>query len=488
MSNTVSAKIAKNYVNGVWVASKSDRIRSVLNPATNEVIAEVPMSSAAEVDRAVLAAQDAFYEWRTTPPYTRARAMFKFKNLMEEHFEELSRLVVIENGKTIDEARAEVRRAIENVELAAGIPTQMMGYNLEDVAQGIDETALRQPIGVCASINPFNFPAMVPLWFMPIAIACGNTYITKPSPVTPLTQELIFALLNECDLPDGVVNLVNGDEEVVNALIDHPGVRAISFVGSTRVARLVYERATRSGKRVQAQGGAKNYMVVMPDAVLPQTIGAVISSAFGCAGQRCLAGSVLLTVGDIHMPMMNQLIERASALRVGNGLDESSQMGPVISRESLNRVCTYIERGQTDGAILALDGRQAHIEGHADGNFVGPTIFDNATPDMGIITDEIFGPVLSVMNVADFDRAVNTLELSRYGNAASIFTQNGRSARDFSYRVHAGNIGVNIGVAAPIAAFPFGGMKDSFFGDLHGQGPDGINFFTDRKVVIERWF
>ncbi len=481
-------KIVRNYVNGAWVASQSGRMRTVFNPATNEVIAETPLSSTAEVDQVVRAAREAFYEWRTTPPYTRARSMFKFKNLMEENFEELSRIVVTENGKTIDEARAEVRRAIENVELAAGIPTQMMGYNLEDVAQGINETALRQPIGVCASINPFNFPAMVPLWFLPVGIACGNTYITKPSPQTPLSQEFIYNLLAECDLPDGVVNLVNGDEEVVNALLDHPDVRAISFVGSSRVGRLIYERATRNGKRVQAQGGAKNYMVVMPDAVLPQTIGAVLGSAFGCAGQRCLAGSVLIAVGDIHKPLLDGLAERAAALKVGSGLDEGSQMGPVISRESLNRVCTYLERGEREGASLVLDGRQTEVHDYPNGNFIGPTIFDGAKPGMGIVTDEIFGPVLSVMQAPDFDSAIETLELSRYGNAASLFTQNGRYARDFAYRVNAGNIGVNIGVAAPIAIFPFGGMKDSFFGDLHGQGPDAINFFTDRKVLIERWF
>jgi malonate-semialdehyde dehydrogenase (acetylating)/methylmalonate-semialdehyde dehydrogenase len=480
--------LVKNYINGSWVSSKSEHVRSVLNPATNETIAEVPMSTVAEIDRAVQAAQEAFYEWRTTPPYTRARSMFKFKNLLEEHFEELSQIVVKENGKTIDEARAEVRRAIENIELAAGIPTQMMGYNLEDVAQGIDESALRQPVGVCVSINPFNFPAMVPLWFLPIAVACGNTYITKPSPQTPLSQEFIYKLLDECDLPEGVVNMVNGDEVAVNALLDHPGVRAISFVGSSRVGKLIYERGTRNSKRVQAQGGAKNYMVVMPDAVVPQTVGAVLGSAFGCAGQRCLAGSVLLTVGDAHKSVVDQLVERAAKLKVGSGSEESSQMGPVISREALNRICTYVERGQTDGARLLLDGRTLQVKDYPNGNFIGPTIFDEAKPGMSIITDEIFGPVLSVINVPDFDSAIETLELSRYGNAASIFTSNGRYGREFAYRVHAGNIGVNIGVAAPIASFPFGGMKDSFFGDLHGQGADGINFFTDRKVVIERWF
>ncbi len=484
----MAERTIKNYINGQWVTADSTRVQPVINPATQEVLANAPLSNAKDVDRAVAAAHEAFQEWRETPPYTRARSMFRFKNLMEEHFEELSQIVVKENGKTIDEARAEVRRSIENVELAAGIPTQMMGYNLEDVAQGIDETAIRQPLGVCVSVNPFNFPAMVPLWFLPVAVACGNTYVVKPSPLTPLAQEFIFNLLDQCELPDGVVNMVTGDEEVVNALIDHPQVRAISFVGSTRVGKLIYERATRNGKRVQAQGGAKNFMAVMPDAELNKTLGAVLGSAYGCAGQRCLAGSVLLAVGDIYEPLRDGLVERASKLKVGYGLDETSQMGPVVSRQAMDRICTAIERGAGEGASLLLDGRSVQVKDHPNGNFIAPTVFDNVKADMSLAREEIFGPVLSVMHVPDFESALDTIDTSRYGNAASIFTQNGRWARDFRYRVRAGNIGVNVGVAAPIASFPFGGMKDSFFGDLHGQGPDAINFFTDRKVVIERWF
>jgi malonate-semialdehyde dehydrogenase (acetylating)/methylmalonate-semialdehyde dehydrogenase len=478
--------VVRHYINGSWVKSRSTRSQPVVNPATGETLAEVPLAGADEVNRAVAAAAAAFQEWRTTPPYSRARFMFRFKNLMEEHFEELARLVVAENGKTIDEARGEVRRAIENIELAAGIPAQMMGYNLEDVAQGIDETAIRQPLGVCASVNPFNFPAMVPLWFLPVGVACGNTYIVKPSPLTPLSQEFIFNLLDECDLPEGVVNMVNGDAEAVNAILDHPEVRAVSFVGSTHVGKLLYERASRAGKRVQAQGGAKNHMVVMPDAHLDKTIGAIIGSTYGCAGQRCLAGAVLVTVGEVHEALMQGLVEHTRRLRIGNGLDETTQMGPVITPQALERVCTYLERGEREGARLVLDGRSAPVPDR--GNFIGPSIFEDAAPEMSIVTDEIFGPVLAVIRVPDFESALETIALSRYGNAASIFTQNGGYAREFKYRVQAGNIGVNIGVAAPIAAFPFGGMKDSFFGDLHGQGPDAINFFTDRKVVIERWF
>lgn len=481
-------QLVRNYVGGRWVKPVSERTQTILNPATGETIGRVVLSNAADVDQAVEAAHEAFQEWRETPSYTRARTMFKLKELMEQHFEELSRLVTLENGKILDEARGEVRRAIENVELAAGIPTQMMGYNLEDVAQGIDESAIRLPLGVCVSINPFNFPAMVPLWFLPIAVACGNTYIVKPSPATPLSQEFMMNLMADCDFSDGVVNLVNGDEEVVNALLDHPLVRAVSFVGSTRVGRLIYERATRNGKRVQAQGGAKNFMVVMPDAEITKSIGAIIGSAYGCAGQRCLAGSVLITVGDVHNAVRDGLIERASKLRVGPGLEETSQMGPVISQQSLNRVCTFLEQGQQDGATLLLDGRAVSVAGHERGNFVGPSIFDGAKVGMSIVAEEIFGPVLSMMNVPDLDTAIDTLHTSRYGNAAALFTQNGRYAKDFRYKVQAGNIGINVGVPAPVASFPFGGMRESFFGDLHGQGPDGINFFTDRKVVIERWF
>jgi len=407
---------------------------------------------------------------------------------MEAHFDELSRMVTMENGKTLDEARGEVRRAIESVEQGAGIPTQMMGYNLEDIARQIDESAVRQPLGVCASINPFNFPSMVPLWSLPVALACGNTYIVKPSPLTPISQELIIQLIEQCGIPAGVVSLINGDEETVNALLDHPLVRAISFVGSTRVGKLVYERGARSGKRVQAQGGAKNHMVIMPDAEMGKSIQVASESAFGCAGQRCLAGSVLLTIGKSHKQVVEHLVDVASHIKTGNGLAEGTTMGPVITQQSLNRVCTYLERGETEGAKLVLDGRKTQIADFPNGNFIAPSIFDNAKPDMSIVKDEIFGPVLSVVNVPDYDSAIETLELSRYGNAASIFTTNGGYARDFTYRVHAGNIGVNIGVAAPVAWFPFGGMKDSFFGDLHGQGADAINFFTDRKVVIERWF
>lgn len=484
----MSVNILENYIDGEWVPSESDRTLDVRNPATGETIAQVPLSTAAEVDQAVQAAKDAFQEWRETPPYTRARAMFRLKEAMEENFEDLARQIVEENGKILDEARGEVRRAIENVEGAAAIPYLMMGYNLEDVATGIDEYAIRQPMGVFFAIAPFNFPAMVPFWFMPYAIACGNTYIVKPSEQTPLTQARMFDLIDEADFPPGVVNLVNGDRVAAEALLQHPDTVGVSFVGSTPVARHVYQMATSHGKRAQCQGGAKNFLTIMPDAVMDRTVAAIMTSAFGTAGQRCLAGSVVLAVGDSYEPLREKLVEAARQLKIGNGMEQGTQMGPVISAKSLERVCNYIQQGVDAGAELLLDGRGIKVDGYPNGYFVGPTIFDKTTPEMPIIQDEIFGPVLSIMQVDDFDEAVDVLHTSPYGNAASIFTASGKWAREFQYRVQAGNIGVNIGIAAPIAAFPFAGMKDSFFGDLHGQGLDGINFFTDRKVVITRWF
>jgi len=482
------AEVIKNYINGRWVASKSNEVLDVRNPATDEVIARVPLSTREEVDAAVRAARDAFPEWRETPPYARARYMFRLKEAMEERFEDIARTVTQEHGKVIDEARGEVRRAIENVEVAAGIPSLMTGYNLEDVAAGIDEDCVRQPIGVFCAIAPFNFPAMVPFWFMPYAVACGNTYIIKPSEQTPLSQNLLFEIIDEVGFPDGVVNLVNGAKEVVDALLEHPDVAGVSFVGSTPVARYIYSKAAANGKRVQAQAGAKNFLVVMPDAVLERTVPNLMSSFFGNTGQRCLAGAVLVAVGDIYEPLKEQVVAAASRLKVGYGMDEGVQIGPVISRRALERITGYIEKGLEEGAKLLLDGRGVKVEGYPNGYFIGPTIFDEVTPEMTIAREEIFGPVMSIMHVKDFEEALAVIDANPYGNAASIFTSSGKWAREFKYRVRCGNIGINIGIAAPIASFPFGGMKQSFFGDLHGQGQDAINFFTDRKVVISRWF
>ncbi|HHH41785.1 MAG TPA: CoA-acylating methylmalonate-semialdehyde dehydrogenase [Chloroflexi bacterium] len=478
----------KNYVNGEWVPSQSGELLEVRNPATGELVARVPLSTEDEVNQAVAAAKAAFQEWRETPPMVRARYMFRLKALMEERFEDLARTIVQEHGKILDEARGEVRRAIENVEAAAGIPSLMMGYNAEDIAVGIDEECIRQPIGVFAAIAPFNFPAMVPFWFLPYAVATGNTYIVKPSEVCPVSQNRLFELLDEADFPPGVVNLVNGAKGVVDVLLAHPDVAGVSFVGSTPVAKYIYATAAAHGKRAQCQAGAKNCLVVMPDAVLDRTVPNILSSAFGTAGQRCLAGALVLAVGEVYEPLKAQLVEGASRIKLGYGLEEGVQMGPVVSRKAKERILGYIEKGLEEGAELILDGRNVRVEGYPNGHFVGPTIFDRVRPEMTIAREEIFGPVLGIIPVADFDEALAIIEGLPYGNASSIFTTSGKWAREFKYRVRTGNVGVNIGIAAPVATFPFGGMKDSFFGDLHGQGRDAIRFFTDCKIVITRWF
>jgi malonate-semialdehyde dehydrogenase (acetylating)/methylmalonate-semialdehyde dehydrogenase len=480
--------ILKNYVDGRWVPSQSDRLLDVDNPATGQVIAQVPLSTAAEVEQAVDAAREAFPEWRETPPMVRARYMLTLKELMEERFEDLARACTREHGKILDEARGEIRRAIENVEVAAGVPSLMMGYNAEDISTGIDEECVLQPVGVYCCVAPFNFPAMVPFWFLPYAVSCGNTYIVKPSELCPMSQNLLFELLDEADMPPGVVNLVNGDRDAVDALLAHPDVAGVSFVGSTPVGRHIYATAAANGKRAQCQAGAKNCLVVMPDADLERTIPNLLTSAFGNTGQRCLSGSLVLAVGDAYEPLKAQLVAAASRLKVGDGLDETVQVGPVVSSRARERILGYIGKGLDEGAELILDGRDVQVAQSPGGYFLGPTIFDKVRPDMAIAQDEIFGPVLGIIPVADFDEALAVIEGIPYGNAASLFTASGKWAREFKYRVRCGNVGINIGVAAPIATFPFAGMKDSFFGDLHGQGRDAIQFFTDRKVVISRWF
>jgi malonate-semialdehyde dehydrogenase (acetylating) / methylmalonate-semialdehyde dehydrogenase len=478
----------KNYIDGQWIESTAPDSLSVTNPVTAESIAQVPLSSAEEACRAVAAAKQAFEDWRQTPPYARARCMFRLKNLMEDRFEELARIVVQEHGKIIDEARGEVRRGIENVEVAAGVPSLMMGYNMEDVSQGIDEECVYQPAGVFCCVAPFNFPFMVPLWFMPYAVACGNTYIVKPSEQCPLSQNTLFELLDEADFPPGVVNLVNGDKGVVNALLEHPDVVGLSFVGSTPVGKALFAKAGAHGKRAQCQAGAKNCLVVMPDARLDSTVAAIMTSAFGTAGQRCLAGALVVAVGDIYQNLVEKIVAAASKIRVGDGMDERVQMGPVSSRRAMERVLSYVEAGEQEGARLLLDGRGVQVEGFPSGFFIGPTVFADVRSDMLIARDEIFGPVLGIIPAQDFEEALRMINDSPYGNAGSLFTASGKYAREFKYRASVGNIGINIGIAAPIASFPFSGMKESFFGDLHGQGRDAIEFFTDRKVVISRWF
>jgi malonate-semialdehyde dehydrogenase (acetylating)/methylmalonate-semialdehyde dehydrogenase len=489
MSSAVTTQVTElqNYINGGWRRSSSKDHYDVTNPATSELIARTPMSTAADLDGAVQAAADAFPAWRRTPPGERVQYLFKLKNLLEEHIDELSRLITVENGKTFAEAKAELRRGIENVEVACGIPMMMQGYNLEDVTPGVDEMQIRQPLGVVAAIVPFNFPAMIAYWFLPYAIACGNTFIIKPSERVPLSLCRTFELLEKTGLPKGVVNLVNGGRDVVNALCDHPQVRAVSFVGSTPVAKHVYTRSAAAGKRMQCQGGAKNHVIVLPDADMELATQIISDSAFGCAGQRCLAVSVAVTIGEAQKTFRDSIAHAASHIKVGNGLDSGVQMGPVISPDSRQRIESLITAGVGEGAKAILDGRKTKIPNHEAGNFVAPTVLDGLPSSSSLANTEIFGPVLSLVHANSIDEAMDFLRRSPYGNQASLFTTSGAAARKFRYEAPAGNIGINIGVAAPMAYFPFSGWKESFFGILHGQGRDAVEFFTESKIVVERW-
>ncbi|MBE3072739.1 MAG: CoA-acylating methylmalonate-semialdehyde dehydrogenase [Acidobacteria bacterium] len=477
-----------NYIGGRWVPSRSAERLDVFNPALGSVIAKTPLSTREELDTAAQAAKQAFPAWRDTPPAVRARAMFAFRAKLEAALEELAQIVTIENGKTLDEARGSVRRGIECVETACGAPSLLMGMSLENVASGIDCHLVRQPLGVCAVIAPFNFPAMVPLWFLPFALVTGNTVVLKPSEQVPLSMKRVFELLAECDLPPGVANLVNGGRDVAEGLCEHPDVRAVSFVGSTAVARHIYRKASHAGKRVQALGGAKNFMVVMPDADLERAMPAITESFFGCAGERCLAGAVLLPVGPMHAHVRVRMVEAARGLRVGDGTDRRVTMGPVISAQHRQRVVEYIEQGVAEGAKLLLDGRGLKVAGRSKGFFLGASVFDEVRPSMTIAREEIFGPVASICAVKDLDEAISVMDAHPNANATSIFTSSGKAAREFSRRVAASMVGINIGVAAPMAFFPFGGAKDSFFGDLKVHGRDAFEFYTDKKVTIARWF
>src|SRR5467141_2894871 len=490
MNMTVAAPPATKipqFINGQWVESHASEWLDVVNPATAEVLGRVPISDAAEVTRAIDAAQAAYPEWRRTPAEDRIQPLFKLKMLLEEHLDDFARTITLENGKTLVEARAEMRRAIENVEVACGIPMMMQGYNLEDVARGLDEMVIRQPLGGGAAITPSNFPGGVPFWFLPYAVANGNTFILKPSERVPLTKQRVFELLEQTGLPKGVVNLVNGGKAAVDALLDHPKIRAVSFVGSTPIAKYVYARAGATGKRAQCQGGAKNHVIVLPDADMKMATQIISDSAFGCAGQRCLAVSVAVTIGEAQKSFRDSITEAAASLRVGNGLDEGVQMGPVITPQSKSRVELLIGVGEKEGAKVLLDGRNARIPKHESGNFVKPTILDGVSASSELADTEIFGPVLSLVHARDMDEAMTFLERSPYGNQASLFTSSGAAARRFRYEAPPGNIGINIGVAAPMAYFPFTGWKDSFFGIMHGQVFFNVTASTEKKVVIERW-
>jgi malonate-semialdehyde dehydrogenase (acetylating)/methylmalonate-semialdehyde dehydrogenase len=483
--SATTTRLLHNYVGGAWAPPTSAEALDVTNPATGDVLARVPLSGATDLDAAVRAAREALPAWRAVSVIERARRLFALREGLVAREEDLARSVTAEMGKTIADARAEVARMIEMVEAATAVPTTMQGRVLEDVARNVDCETFRQPVGVCAAIVPFNFPAMVPFWFLPFAIACGNTFILKPSEQVPLTQQIAFEVLDGLGLPPGVVNLVNGGREIVEGICDHPGIDAVSFVGSAPVAKLVYERCARAGKRVQALGGAKNHMVIMPDAVIDKTVGGIIGSAFGAAGQRCMAGSVVVCVGAAHERLMPALVAATEALSVGDGSDESVDVGPVVSCAARDRIRAWIDRGVADGAELVVDGRGA--DPHPGGAFVGPTILDGVTPGMDIAQEEVFGPVLTVVRAETLDEATSIINASRFGNGTSIFTEDGAAVRRFRHEVEAGMIGVNIGVAAPVAFFPFSGWKDSFLGDLHAHGPDAVEFFTRKKTVTSRW-
>jgi malonate-semialdehyde dehydrogenase (acetylating)/methylmalonate-semialdehyde dehydrogenase len=476
----------KFYVNGKWESTQGSGLHPVTNPATGETIAHVPYATVAEVDRVARHAHAAFLKWRDVPVVDRVQIFYRYKTLLEAHANEVARILSTENGKTLDDAKASVRRAIQMVEVACGMPSLMMGDSLENVSRGIDSQSIRQPLGVCAGISPFNFPAMVPMWMFPFAIACGNTFILKPSEKVPMTPSRTAELFHDAGVPEGVFNLIHGDKVAVDALLEHPLIRAISFVGSTPVAKHVYETAAKHGKRVQALGGAKNHLVVMPDANLEKSVEAIISSSFGAAGERCLAGSVLVPVGEVAEPLLDLLLKKTKSIKLGDGLEPNTDMGPVVTSDHRHKIVGYIEKGVAEGAKPLCDGRMAAKD--SGGFFVGPTIFDHVTPQMTIAKEEVFGPVLSVIRVKTLDDAIDLVNSSPFGNTTSIFTGDGKSARDYASRIECGMVGVNIGVAAPMAFFPFSGWKNSFFGDLHAHGKDAIAFYTEQKVVMTRWF
>ena len=477
----------RNYINGEWRSANGTEVLQVVDPARQVILADVIMSTAADVDAAAQAAAAAFPGWRRIPAPDRIQYLFRLKMLLEDHLDEISRLITQECGKTLAESVGEMRRAIENVEVACGIPKLSQGDFSEDIARGIDEIMIRQPVGICAIIAPFNFPGMIPFWFLPYALACGNPVIVKPSEKVPTTMQRIFELIDSLDLPPGVINLVNGAKETVDAILDHPEIQTISFVGSTKVARYIYSRAAANGKRAQCQGGAKNPIIVLPDADLGTSVNIIADSAFGCAGQRCLAASLAVTVGEARHSFTEAIADAAAERKVGFGLDNGVQMGPVITSQSREWIEGMIATGASEGANVLVDGRGATISGYERGNFIRPTILQDVPVGGRISTTELFGPVLGLLHVDTIDDAISLVNSGRYGNMACLFTSSGANAHKFRYEVEAGNIGINIGVAAPMAFFPFSGWKESFFGTMHGQSMDAVEFFTRKKVVIERW-
>lgn len=480
------AQTLKNWIGGAWVESVSTQSEPVYNPATEEILAYVPLSTLEDVDIAVQTAKEAFKTWSRTPVPRRARVLFKYQQLLVEHWEELAALVTEENGKSYNEAYGEVQRGIECVEFAAGAPNLMMGKQLPDIASNLESGMYRYPVGVVGGITPFNFPMMVPCWMFPLAIACGNTFILKPSERTPLLANRLAELFKEAGLPDGVFNIVHGARDVVNGVLTHKDIRAISFVGSQPVAEYVYKTASAHGKRVQALAGAKNHSIVMPDADLDGSVKEIINAAFGSAGERCMACSVVVAVGEIGDTLVNKLVEAANQLTIGNGMNDGVFLGPVIRGPHKERTLSYIETGENEGALLIRDGRKDEAAS-GKGYFVGPTIFDQVTSEMKIWEDEIFAPVLSIVRVATLEEAVELANRSELGNGACLFTKSGSNARQFRETIESGMLGINLGVPAPMAFFPFSGWKNSFYGDLHANGTDGVEFYTRKKMVTARW-
>jgi len=480
-------KTLKNFIDGQWRESKEPVFRDIMNPATGELLARVPAGSAHDVADAAESAQKAWWEWRNTPASQRVQYLFRMKQVLEANSDEIAEICTSECGKTFAESKAEIVRAVENIEVACGIPKLLQSDFSEDIATGIDEFYIRQPIGVGASISPFNFPVMIPFWFMPYAIACGNTYIVKPSDKVPCTMTRIFELFEDLNLPKGILNMVHGGKTTVDAILEHPNIKAISFVGSSPVAKYIYQTGTSHGKRVQALGGAKNPVVIMPDADVDTTVKIIADSAYGCAGQRCLAAAIVLTVGRAGEIFTEKLIEASKTKKIGNGMTEGVEVGPVITQESKERIEKLIEKSVNDGARLLLDGRKITVGGCEGGNFIGPTILGDVDPESEIYATEIFGPVIIINNVDTLEDAIKLTNKGLKGNAASIFTRSGAAARKFRHDVQAGNIGINIGIAAPMSFFPFSGWKESFYGDLHGQSFHAVEFYTQTKVVIERW-
>ncbi|BCU80801.1 methylmalonate semialdehyde dehydrogenase [acylating] 2 [Polycladomyces abyssicola] len=484
MMPQTQTRTLRNFIGGQWVEAQVERLETVPNPATGETLVQVPLSGRSDLDRAVEAAKEAFRTWRKTPVPVRARILFKYHQLLIEHKEELARLITEENGKSYNEALGEVQRGIECVEFAAGAPTLMMGSTLSEIATDIESAMYRYPLGVVGGITPFNFPMMVPCWMFPLAIACGNTFVLKPSEKTPLSANRLAELFAEAGLPDGVLNVVHGAHEVVNGLLEHPDIRAISFVGSQPVAEYVYRTAAANGKRVQALAGAKNHSIVMPDADLEKAVPAIINAAFGSAGERCMACSVVVAVGDIADQLVDQLVQAANEIRIGNGLEPDVFLGPVIRDAHKERTVQYIVTGEKEGAKLVRDGRNDAVD--ESGYFIGPTIFDEVKPGMKIWQDEIFAPVLSVVRVNTLDEAIEVANQSSFANGACIFTDSAKAIRQFREEIDAGMLGVNVGVPAPMAFFPFSGWKNSFYGDLHANGRDGVEFYTRKKMITQR--